>query len=166
MAIIAKLMHNVQLQAHIKIKSDQSGGTVTITKQQLTRKPGKNCQFDPAGFKFQDVTQKCEIDIINMQWSGWTGTNGTLTRGGDDLQHTVAYFTVGDTDQLQLQGQIMSSDREYSKQDISFTTTGPMTIWLRVRKRGFNSYSGQYASYGGFEDDSRRGPYQKYEKSL
>lgn len=163
MSVISKLMRNVQLQAHIKIKSDEQGGSVTITKQQLTYKPGKNCQFDSKQFKFQDVTDKSEIDILDMQWSGWTGTNGTITRGGQDLQHTIAYFTVGDTTQLQLEGQTNICDHEYNRQDITFNLTGPMTIWIRLRKRNFKSYSGQYASYGAFEDDSRRGPYQKYQ---
>ncbi len=38
-----------------------------------------------------------------------------------------------------------------------------MSLWLRIRKRNFANYSAEYASYGVYEDDTKRGPKDGYD---
>ncbi len=168
MAILAKVLKNTELDAVLKIKSDKDGGSITITKEMLCYRPAdQRCVIDDKSIRFQDYVDKSSMSIVCMEWAGYTQDgSGRLYRGGKDLEHTIATFCVGDTCQGDFQGQEMTPDIEYNRENLEFEFVGEITLWIRLRKRDFKNYAGEYATYGAFEDDSKRGPVKWYEDLL
>ena len=167
MAVIVKLLRNTELTTTIKIKSDAQGGQVDVTKELLCFKPEKgSCKSDESQ-RFQEVTDKSEFNILSMQWAGHNQEgSGRLYRGGTDLEHEIMSFCVGDTCQLDLEGQENAPDIEYNTEDMTFQLTGELTIYLRIRKHFFKNYSGEHASYGAFEDESVPGPAESHKDDV
>lgn len=170
MAAVIKVLKNSELEAIIKVKSDSEGGTVKLTKEMLCYRPQPfTCVIDESDMKqrFEDVGDRSEIAILAMQWSGFSQEGaGRIYRGDTlDLEHQVASFCVGDTCQYEFLGDEMVSEHEYSRDDLTFELKGEVTVWVKLRKYRFVHYSGEYATYGAFEDDSQRGPYDRYNNS-
>lgn len=164
MATIVKILKNTELDAAIKVKSDSSGGEAIITKEMLCYKPDDESCAPGVGYKFQDITDRSYMLVTDMHWSGFNQDgHGRMFRGGDDLEHQIMAFCVGDTCQLDMQGQDAVPECEYRKEDIKFVLEGEMSLWLRIRKRNFANYSAEYASYGVYEDDTKRGPKDGYD---
>lgn len=171
MAILVKILQNSEQNACIKIKSDSSGGSVTITKDMLCYRP-KMYTCTPstdAKDRFQDYDEKTEFTIRVMQWSGYTQENsrGRIYRTAtQDLEHQITCFCVGDTCQYEFMGQEMAPECEYSNEDMTVILEGEMTVWIKLRKTGFIHYSGEYADYGQYEDESKLGPKDEYMDQL
>lgn len=165
------LLKNTELEACIKIVTD-GDAEVVISASELCYKPLPNTfEFsDKPEDQFQQIGAKTpKIQLIHGQWSGVNGnSNFRLYRGVTDQDMSLATHVltgcVGDTTQLEFDGQAYCADCELIENPyLIFKITGEMTLWFKLRKRDFESFAGEYATYGAFEDDSKRGPYERYE---
>lgn len=173
MAIIVKILQNSEQDACVKVKSDSAGGTISLTKDDLCYRADPN---DYSGKivkderrRFQNFSDKSLITIRSMQWSGYTqeDSHGRIYRGDTlDLEHEVMSFCVGDTCQYEFMGQEMVADGEYGNENLTIELKGEMTVWIKLRKTNFANYSGEYAWYGQYEDDSKFGPKDEYAAQL
>lgn len=169
MAVIVKLLRNTELTATLKIKSDAQGGQVTVTRDMLCYKPEPvTCKIvNDEKYRFQKVKENSDFNIINMQWAGYSQEgSGRIYRGGTVLDNEILSFCVGDTCQLDLEGQENAPDIEYNTEDMTFAIKGELTIYMRVRKHHYLNYSGEHASYGAFEDESVPGPALEHKKDV
>lgn len=170
-----RLLKNTELEACIKIVTDNPVGkkeTIELDKTFLCYKPtAKTFELnkDPAN-QFQQIGAKVpSLQIIHGQWSGLNGDcNCRIYRCSDDqeeltLDNMIMTVCVGDTTQLEFDGQSYCADCELLENKLIFEVDGEMTLWFKLRKRDFESFAGEYATYGAFEDDKRRGPYEQYE---
>ena len=173
MAIIVKILQNSEQDACIKVKSDSAGGTITIPKEDFCYRINPNDHSgnlvkDPK-YRFQDSNEKSLVTIRSMQWSGYTQENshGRIYRGTTlDLEHEIMSFCVGDTCQYEFMGQEMVADSEYGTDDLTVELQGEMTLWIKLRKTNFVNYSGEYAWYGQYEDETKLGPKDEYAEQL
>ena len=165
------LLKNTELEACIKIVTD-GNAVVTISASDLCYKPLPNTfEFNKEQEnQFQQIgTKTPKIQLIHGQWSGLNGScNFKLYRGTSESDKSLATQVitgcVGDTTQLEFDSQAYCADCELIENPyLIFDITGEMTIWFKLRKRDFESFAGEYATYGAFEDDGKRGPYEHYE---
>lgn len=171
MAIKKVLLKNTELEACLKIVAKNAVGTteeIEITPQELCFKPtADSYAFSSAAEnQFQQVGTNItpSIKIIHGQWSGLNGNcNCRIYRGSKDFDHLIMTICVGDTTQLEFDSQSYCAEYEWPHETLIFEIDGEMTLWFKLRKHGFESFAGEYASYGAFEDDNRRGPYERYE---
>lgn len=171
MAIIVKILQNSEQDACIKVKSDASGGTFTLTKEMLCYRPKiHTCAISTdQQDRFQNFNEKSVFTLRTMQWSGYTqeGGHGRIYRSAtQDLEHEIASFCVGDTCQYEFMGQEMVADGEYDNEDMTFVLEGEITMWIKLRKTNFINYSGEYADYGVYEDETKLGPKDSYSEQL
>ena len=75
-------------------------------------------------------------------------------------------FCVGDTCQYEFMGQEMVADTEYDNENMTVVLEGEMTLWIKIRKTNFKNYSGEYAWYGQYEDETKLGPKDEYKEQL
>ena len=171
MAIIVKILQNGEQDACIKVKSDSAGGSATITKEMLCYRPVIHTATPSTDQKdrFQDYDEKSLFSIRSMQWSGYTQENshGRIYRSDtQDLEHEIMSFCVGDTCQYEFMGQEMVADTEYDNENMTIVLEGEMTLWIKIRKTNFKNYSGEYAWYGQYEDETKLGPKDEYKEQL
>jgi len=163
MAAIIKILQNSEQDATIKVKTDSSGGSATITKEMLCYRP-KPHSCEPstdAKDRFQDFNERSCFSIRAAQWGSRSqdGTGGVIYRSDThDLEHEITAFCAGDTCQYDFLGQDLPADCEYDNEDMTVEIEGELTMYLRLRKTGFINYAGEYATYGAFEDDTKLGP--------
>lgn len=159
-----KITKNVELESVLKIVTDERGGKdITVQLDDLCFKPDLRTYTPSKDSKdrFQQLPEKYKAtcSILACQWSGKGGESFCrIYRGSKDLEHLVATICVGDTCGLDFEGQTLPSDGEYGDLPLIFDITGEMSIWIRVRKLGFNSFSAENARWGAFEDDNVEGP--------
>lgn len=186
MAIKVRCYKNTEQEVHLKIVADdnEKDSVITIPLSSFCYKPDSNCVLkgvegdtttngstwsgDEVKDQFEvaenDDHKKWEVSLLDMSWSGVQNESyvGRLYRGEDgkepDFDHEIMVFCNGDTCQLELDGLSFSSDREFINNNITFKIHGSMTIWSRWRKRNYKHFAGEYASYGAYEDDDKRGP--------
>lgn len=170
MTVLIKVLQNTEQDACIKIKSDSSGGSATLTREMLCYKPAPQTMTidtSDASTRFQDVDdRRSGFTIRTAQWSGTVqdGSNIKIYRGDtQDLEHLIAAMCVGDTCQYEFMGQEMCCENEYDRMDMTFVVNGEIVMWLKIRKSQFKSYAGEYASYGAYEDDTKLGPNDRYQ---
>ena len=169
------LLKNTELEACLKIVTDNAVGDkvqVVVKLEDLCYKPTadtKSINNDPEN-QFQQIGKMVpSIKMVHGQWSGLNGNcNCRIYRRNDeseklDINTLIATVCVGDTTQLEFDSQAYCADGELStKQQLVFEIDGEMTLWFKFRKHGFESFAGEYASYGAFEDDKKRGPVESY----
>ena len=174
MASKVLLLKNTELEACLKIVASNAVGTterVTITYEDLCFKPTANTlklNNDQIN-RFQQIGDRIipSVTIVHGQWSGLNGScNCRIYRGEEKFDNLIATICVGDTTQLEFDSQAYCADGELKYEDkLIFVIDGEMTLWFKLRKHGFESFAGEYASYGAFEDDSKRGPKDGYLKA-
>ena len=174
MAAKKVLLKNTELEACIKIVTDGKSTEpeiVTFQMHEFCFKPSSNTfkfTVDTAN-QFQQVgTKNPKLQLIHGQWSGINGdSHFRLYRGASTTDRSIDALVmtgcVGDTTQLEFDSQAYCADGELIENPLIFEITGEMTLWFKLRKRDFESFAGEYATYGAFEDDSKRGPYERYE---
>ena len=171
------LLKNTELEACLKIVTDNAVGTtekVSVDLNDFCFKPiEETCGINQeTANQFQQIGTKIKpsVKLVHGQWSGLNGScNCRIYRADKDddelsIENLVATVCVGDTTQLEFDSQAYCADGELlHKQKLVFVVDGEMTLWFKFRKHGFESFAGEYATYGAFEDDKRRGPYERYE---
>lgn len=120
-----------------------AGVTETIDLQTLM---GSNQELDG---DTQTVT------IVGLTWTGAIDGIATITRGTT----TVTTLQANAAGMLYFDGQTMPPDNIEATKDIVVAITGAACeVWLKLRKvSGYKSKSGEYASYGAYEDETRVG---------
>lgn len=160
MAIIKKLLMCTPREAMIKIKSDKGGGTIEVALDELCYRPTKNaCDFNKEEKnKFCDFVEG--VSTVNptcMIWAGHTQDgHGRIYRGSKDLEHEFTSFCVGDTCQLDMQGDDTTADNEYGTEKFIFELESEVTLWLRVHKLNYRNYN-EIASFGVYDDTEKLG---------
>lgn len=162
MAALIKVLKNTELDVSIKVKTD-GDATAVITREMLCFKPDPitaTINQDDRSTQFQRLKENSGLYILKVQWSGISQDgHAVLYRGAThDLEHQIMNVCVGDTCQFDLEGQDHTPDTEYYQDDIELDITGPCTFYIRLRKVNYKHFSGEYADYGAFEDDSIEGP--------
>lgn len=161
-----KFIKNTEQELCIKIVAGEAEGEVnkvTLDFEQMCFKPDPETLgiSDDESRRFQLIGENIPVTstLITAQWSGMnSGCYCNVYRGTEDFEHKFAVFCVGDTCQLDFDGQEFPADGEYSHLPYIFEIHGPMCIWLKLNKHGFRNFAGEYARYGAFEDDTKRGP--------
>lgn len=95
------------------------------------------------------------VSIVGLSWSGAAGGVVTITRNSV----VVATLQANATGQLFFDGQTMPPEITEATSDISVAITGAASeVWIKMRKiGGYASKSGEYATYGAYEDEARVG---------
>lgn len=137
------VLKNTQQEAVVKVYGG-AGTSETIDLQ--TTILGSFQQLDGA-------TQT--VNIIGATWTGQNVTEITVTRGG------VVVMTLASTGTttIDFDGQTLPPETTSNTADVVVTiAAGIGELWLKLRKvSGYKSKSGEYASYGAYEDETRVG---------
>ena len=160
-----KIIKNTEQEVCIKIVAGESVdevNEVTLDFESLCFKPDQETLAisTEGSDRFQEIDPNFPV-TVSMICAQWSGQNGNcycnMYRGVKDFEHKTAVFCVGDTCQLEFDGQEYPSDVEYSTLPLIFEIHGAMTLWVKMRKHGFRNFAGEYATYGAYEDDTKRG---------
>lgn len=136
------VIRNTQQEAVVKVWG-AAGVTETIDLQTLM----------PSNQELDGETQT--VTILGVTWTGGTDGIATVTRNGAVIM-TLQANAAG---MLLFDGQTMPPESTNATHDIVVAITGAACeVWLKVRKAGgYKSKSGEYASYGAYEDETRVG---------
>lgn len=95
------------------------------------------------------------VTIRNVQWSGEPNAMLKVKRGGKRIMSLKAE----PSGVLMFDGQQFCSENHMADQGFVFEFVGgaPMEAWFVLRKHGYVSKSGEYATYGGYESETRVG---------
>ena len=137
------VLKNTQQEAVVKV---YGGAATSETIDLQTTILGSFQQLDGA-------TQT--VNIVGVTWTGQNATEITVTRNG------VVVMTLPSTGSstIDFGGQTLPPETTGNTSDIVVAITGGVgEVWLKLRKvSGYASKSGEYATYGAYEDETRVG---------
>lgn len=95
------------------------------------------------------------VTIIGVTWTGGADGIATITRNSA----TIMTLQANAAGMLLFDGQTMPPDSINATHDIVVALTGAAgEVWLKLRKvSGYKTKSGEYATYGAYEDETRVG---------
>lgn len=95
------------------------------------------------------------VNILGITWTGGTSGIATITRNNV----VIATLQANAAGMVYFDGQTMPAEDTEATSDIVVTITGAACeVWLKLRKvSGYTSKSGEYATYGAYEDETRVG---------
>lgn len=141
MAMIKKLLMCTPREAVIKIKSDEGGGSVEVDLSELCYRPEQiTCNFNTEEANKIDEYEDgvSQATITCMIWAGHSQDgHGKIYRGEKDLEHQFTSYCVGDTCQLDMQGDEICADIEYCNKKLIFEHEGAVVVWLRLHKQNY-----------------------------
>lgn len=95
------------------------------------------------------------VNIVGVTWTGQNATEITVARNGV----TVMTLPSTGSSTIDFGGQTLPAETTQNTSDIVVTIAGGVgEVWLKLRKAGgYKSKSGEYATYGAYEDEGRVG---------
>ncbi len=160
MAIIKKLCYSTPHSSQVKIKTDESGGEIQVTLDELCyRSDPVTLDFntDPKN-KFATVDKNFSRAFpVAVVWGGHSQEGKIrVYRGSKDLEHLLFSACVGDTCEFDMEGDVIHADTEYSNKEFIFVIEKEVTLWMRIHKTGFRNYV-ETASFGIKDNESTFG---------